>query len=52
MMFILFLIILALALLVKTISPYVAFSPSNMYNQPIPDWLKGIDPGLSGRFYA
>jgi hypothetical protein len=52
MMFILFLIILALALLAKTISPYAAFSPKTMYNQPIPDWLGGIDPGLSGRFCA
>jgi len=52
MMFILFLILLALALLVKTISPYVAFSPATLYDRTAPDWLSGIDPGLSGRFYA
>jgi hypothetical protein len=50
MMFILFLIILALALLAKTISPFVTFSPVTLYHRTAPDWLSGIDPGLSGRF--
>jgi len=49
MMFIVLLIILALAMLAKTVSPYVSFRPENMYTRPIKDWMAGIDPGLSGR---
>jgi hypothetical protein len=51
-MFIFLLIILALAMLAKTISPYVPFSPASLYQRAAPDWLRGIDPGLSGRFYV
>jgi len=47
MMFILFLILMALALLVKTISPYVSFSPKTLYTSSVPDWLRGVDPGLN-----
>lgn len=46
MMFIWLLIILALAMLAKTVSPYVAFRPATMYTRPIKDWMSGIDPGL------
>ena len=35
-MMILLLIILALALLAKTASPYIAFRPPTMYTRPIP----------------
>ena len=46
-MFIFLLIILALAMLAKTISPYVTFSPETLYTRSAPDWLGGIDPGLN-----
>jgi hypothetical protein len=49
MMFIFFLIVMALALLIKTISPYVAFSPNTLYTARAPDWMRGIDPGLNFR---
>ena len=49
MMFILFLIILALTMIAKTISPYVAFNPATLYDRAAPDWLSGIDPGLNFR---
>lgn len=49
MMFIFFLILMALALLVKTISPYVSFNPVTLYTKTAPDWLGGIDPGLNFR---
>lgn len=48
-MFILLLILLALALLAKTVSPFVTFSPETLYTQSAPDWMKGIDPGLGFR---
>lgn len=43
------LILMALALLVKTVSPYVAFSPKTLYTSPVPHWMRGIDPGLNFR---
>jgi len=43
------LILLALALLTKTISPYVPFSPKTLYTSPVPHWMRGIDPGLNFR---
>lgn len=49
MMFIFFLIVMALALLAKTISPYVPFSPATLYTRHAPDWLRGVDPGLDFR---
>ena len=49
MMFIFFLIVMALALLIKTISPYVPFSPATLYTASAPDWLRGVDPGLNFR---
>ena len=49
MMFIFLLIILALAMLFKTVSPYVSFRPASLYDRAAPDWLKGVDPGLSFR---
>ena len=49
MMIIFLLILLALALLVKTVSPYVSFRPENLYTEPIPNWMRGIDPGLNFR---
>ena len=49
MMFILFLILMALALLIKTISPYVPFSPATLYTRTAPDWISGMDPGLNFR---
>lgn len=48
-MFILLLILLALALLAKTVSPYVSFDPENLYKHHPRDWLKGVDPGLGFR---
>ena len=41
------LILLALALLVKTVSPYVSFSPKTLYTTPIPDYLRDVDPGIN-----
>jgi hypothetical protein len=49
MMFIFLLIIMALALLVKTISPFVAFSPKTLYTSAVPEWMRGVDPGLDFR---
>jgi len=45
-MLIFLLIILALAMLAKTVSPYVSFSPKTLYTASAPDWMRGIDPGL------
>lgn len=49
MMLIYLLILLALALLVKTVSPYVTFSPETLYKQAAPDFLRDVDPGLGFR---
>ena len=46
-MFIFLLILLALAMLAKTVSPYVSFSPKTLYTASAPDWLRGVDPGLN-----
>jgi hypothetical protein len=48
-MMIFLLILLALALLVKTVSPYVAFSPRTLYQSSVPNWLRDVDPGLNFR---
>jgi len=48
-MMIFLLILLALALLVKTVSPYVAFSPETLYTAPVPHWMRNVDPGLNFR---
>jgi hypothetical protein len=49
MMIIFLLILLALGLLLKTVSPYVAFSPETLYTSPVPHWMRGVDPGLNFR---
>lgn len=43
------LILLAMALLVKTVSPYVSFSPKTLYKSPVPDYLRDVDPGINFR---
>lgn len=48
-MMIFLLILLALALLVKTVSPYVEFSPETLYKSPVPNWMRNVDPGLNFR---
>ena len=50
MMFIILLIVLALALLAKTVSPYVAFDPVTLYTRAIPS--DPPVPGLSWRLSA
>jgi hypothetical protein len=43
------LILLSLTLLVKTVSPYVSFSPKTLYTSSVPHWMRDVDPGLNFR---
>jgi hypothetical protein len=47
--FLTILIVLALVLLYKTTSPYVAMSPPSLYNRPIP--IDPPTPGLDWRLH-
>ena len=48
-MMIFLLILMALALLAKTVSPYVSFSPKTLYQTSVPNWMRDVDPGLNFR---